>query len=398
MTANSSAGEAPAAVQEADYTLLTAGHVSPCISIYLTSKPVETAPQRLVRLRSMLRAAESHLRGFSMPVEEAESLLASASRAIEAGQTPHPAARGLATFMSKDSVSYRYLREAVAETVVIGNEFFIRPLLPLVPRDDRFFVLELSQKHVQLYEGSASGIKERALQGIPENVHEAFLGHGFEREYQLHTASSHVSGQKGAIFHGPSLDEKDRIAHFLREVERGVAAALKGQQAPLLLAAVNYLIPIYKSVNTYAHLSDDAIVGSPHLFGRNELYAAAWNIVEKDILKREQSAFAVYRQHANTPLTSSNLRQVLAGAQRGLIRFLFVSPSAELWGSISSPGTAHLHSTQEPGDSDLLNLAAILTLRHGGQVFLEAPNQLPEGAEAAAVFRFALGSPLEGAA
>jgi len=392
MTANSSAGEAPATVKEADYTLLTAAHVPPCISIYLASKPVETAQQRLVRLRSMLRAAESRLRSFSMSVDEAEPLLASVSRVIEAGQKPHPASQGLAIFMSKDSVSYRYLRESVAESVVVGNEFFVRPLLPLVPREDRFFVLELSQKHVRLYEGSASGMSERALEGIPENVREDFKGHGFEREYQLHTASSRASGQKGAVFHGPSLDEKDRVAHFLRDVERGVATALKGQQAPLILAAVEYLIPIYKNVNTYAHLSDDAIIGSPHLFGPSELYTAAWKIVEKDILKQEQGAFAVYQEHANTPLTSSNLRQILAEAQRGLIRFLFVSPSVERWGSITSPETVHLHSTPEPGDSDLLNWAAILTLRHGGQVFVAAPNQLPEGAEAAAVFRFALGS------
>jgi hypothetical protein len=392
MTANSSAGEAPATVKEADYLLLTAAHVPPCISIYLMSNPVETAQQRFVRLRSMLRAAESRLRNFSMSVDEAESLLASVARVIEAGQKPHPAAQGLAIFMSKDSVSYRYLRETVAESVVVGNEFFVRPLLPLVPRDDRFFLLELSQKQVRLYEGSASGISERALEGVPENVREDFKGHGFEREYQLHTASSRSSGQKGAVFHGPSLDEKDRIAHFLRDVERGVATALKGQQAPLILAAVEYLVPIYKSVNTYAHLSDEAIIGSPHLLGPNELYTAAWRIVEKDILKHEQGAFAVYQEHANTPLTSSNLRQILSEAQRGLIRFLFVSPSAERWGSMTSPETVHLHSTQEPGDSDLLNLAATLTLHHGGQVFVGAPNQLPEGAEAAAVFRFALGS------
>jgi len=392
MTANSSAGQAPAAVRAADYTLLTTAHVPPCISIYLTSKPIETAQQRLVRLRSMLRAAESRLCDFSMPVDEAELLLASVSRAMEEAPTPHPTAQGLAMFMSKDSVSYRYLREPVAERVVVGNEFFVRPLLPLLPRDDRFFVLALSQKQVQLYEGSASGIKERALEGIPENVREDFKGHGFEREYQLHTASSRASGQKGAVFHGPSLDEKDRIAHFLRDVERGVAAALKGQQAPLILAAVDYLIPMYKTVNTYAHLSEDAIIGSPHLFGPSELYAAAWKIGEKNISQQEQGAFAVYQEHANTPLTSSNLRQILAEAQRGLIRFLFLSSSAERWGSATSPEIVHLHRTQEPGDSDLLNLAATLTLRHGGQVFVRAPKQLPEGAEAAAVFRFALGS------
>jgi hypothetical protein len=393
MTTDRSAGR----VRIADYGLLAAEHRSPCISIYLESGRAETAEQRLLRPQSMLQAAESRLHDFSMSLSEAKSLLSFALRPIAARPVPRPAPRGLGLFLSKDSTSYNYLREAVEDRVMVGHEFFVRPLLSLVPRDDRFFVLTLSQKHVKLYEGSTGGIEERALKGTPENVREDFKGHSFEREYQLHTASAHIPGQKGAIFHGPSLDQKDRIEHFLRDIDRGVAGALKGQRAPLILAAVDYLIPMYRDVTTYAHLADDAIVGSPDLLSPSELYSAVWQILEKNILKHGQSAFAVYMEHRNTPLTSSNLKDILGAAQLGLIRFLFLSASAERWGVIS-PETVHVHSSREPGDSDLLNSAAILTLRHGGQVFEEAPNHLPDGAEAAAVFRFALRSPLEGAA
>jgi len=396
MVADKSAGEARIAVRQADYSLLAADHPAPCISIYLRIAAAETVQQRLLRLENLLRAAETRLHDFSMSWDQAESLLGLAWRAIAGGETHRPAAQGLVMFLSKDSVSYCDLRGPLEDRVVVGREFFVRPLLSLVPHDDRFFVLSLSQKHVKLYEGSASGIKERALQGIPENVREDFEGHGFEREYQLHTASSHRWGQKGAVFHGPSLDEKDKIRHFLRDIDRGVAGALQGQQAPLIVAAVEYLIPIHRSVNTYAHLADDALIGSPDLWSPSELYSAAWKIVEKSIAKQEQSAFALYQEQINTPLTSSNLREITTAAQRGLIRFLFLSASAQRWGLIISPETVHVHNTEEPGDSDLLNLAAILTLRHGGQVFEEAPNRLPEGAEAAAVFRFAL--PAQGVA
>jgi hypothetical protein len=56
-----------------------------------------------------------------------------------------------------------------------------------------------------------------------------------------------------------------------------------------------------------------------------------------------------------------------------------------------------VHAKQEPGDGDLLNLAAILTLRHGGRVYLVPPEQLREGVDLAAVFRFGLGSHVAGA-
>jgi Bacterial archaeo-eukaryotic release factor family 3 len=390
MITETSAADVRFAAKETDYTALAAEHVAPCISIYLGSVGAERAAKRWLRLRNILRAAESRLQDFSISLKEAESLLRAAVRAMEGGPRPHSHVQGLAFFTSKDFFSYSSLHESVADRIVVGSEFLVTPLLPLVPRDDRFFVLTLSQKQVKLYEGFASGMRERTLQDIPENVREDFGEHGFERQYQLHTASSHASGQKGAFFHGPSLDEKGRAEHFLRGIARGVASSLKGQQAPLILAAVEYLIPLYRSVNTYAHLADETITGSPSLLSFDELYSAAWKIVENNISKQQQCAFSVYWEHINTPLTSSNLREILAAAQRGLIRFLFVSGSAERWGTIVSPETVHVHTTEERGDHDLLNVAAILTLRHGGQVFVAAPEQLQEGIEAAAVFRFAL--------
>jgi hypothetical protein len=372
--------------------------MAPCVSIYLSIVAVETAHQRLLRVQDLIRKAEGQLGDFSTSADQVESWLAVAWRAIEKNRPLQPAAQGLAIFMSSDFLSYSYLRGAVVDRVMIAKEFSIRGLLPVMPQNHHFFVLSLSQKRVRLYEGSAGGMRERVLRKIPKDVRDDFLGHSFQREYQLHTASSRASAQKGAIFHGPSLDEKDRVAHFLGRVERGVAVALKGQQAPLILAGVDYLVSIYRNVNTYAHLADDAIGGSPDQLPLNELFAAAWKIVGQDLLKHQQSAFAVYREHANTPLTASNLGEILSAAQGGRIRFLFVAPSDERWGSFISPTTVHVHEKREAGDTELLNLAAVLTIRNGGQVFVATPGQLGEGADATAVFRFALASSVAGAA
>lgn len=388
------AGELRSTIKAMDFTALAGEHSAPCISIYANYATLGTgasaAKQQWLQIRNLLRTAEAGLSEFSMPLDQAESLLSGAWHALQEEEPFHVAAHALALFVSQDSFSYCHLSEPVNEQVIVGREFFIRPLLALVPRDDRFFVLTLSQNHVKLYEGSASGMRERPLPRAPENLREDLEAHAFERQYQLHTASPAASGQKGAVFHGPSLDEKEKITHYLRDVDRGVALARNGQQAPLILAAVDYLIPIYRSVSTCAHLADEAIVGNPDQISPSELFSEAWKIVERHISKHEESAFAVYREHANTPLTSSNLREVLGAADRGLVRFLFVSPSGEQWGSIAAPEKVHVHSTREPGDAELLNLAAILAIRHGGQVFVASPEQLSEGAKAAAVFRFPL--------
>ena len=382
-----------AGAKEVDYAALAAEHEPPCISIYLSNAAdAESRKQKAMRIRNLLEGAAPVLKKFSVTVEEAEALATANWQAVEESRPSQGETPGLALFVSKGFFGHSHLPAPVADRVAVGREFFVRPLLPLIPHDDRFYILALSQKHVKLFEGSRRGIHERMLQATPESLHEDFEGRSFEHRYQMHTASSRESLQKGAVFHGASITNKDRIIHFFRDIDKGVMDALKGQQAPLILAAVDYLVPIYKSANTYPHLLDQAIVGSPDLLTSNELYAAGWKIVEEELAKAADGAFAVFNQHANTPLTSSNLRETLAAAQRGLVRFLFIPSVDERWGSLAPPDAVHLHGAQEPGDSELLNLAAILTLRFGGHVYVVPQSQLREGADIAAVFRYALGS------
>ncbi len=197
-----------------------------------------------------------------------------------------------------------------------------------------------------------------------------------------------MSNQKGAIFHGPSVTNKDRLIHFFRDVDLGVVSTLKNQEAPLIVAAVEYLFPIYKEANTYPHLLEDMIPGNPDLLTPDALHAASWKIVQSRASEAEARAFEVYEEHINTPLTSSNLRKVIAAAASGRVRFLFVPSTGEQWGLFQPPETVHIHEKNEPGDDELLNLAAILTLRHGGRVHVVPANGLHQGAEVAAVFRF----------
>jgi hypothetical protein len=70
------------------------------------------------------------------------------------------------------------------------------------------------------------------------------------------------------------------------------------------------------------------------------------------------------------------------GAERATERWLRVR------NMLRAAESVHVQRTEERGDRDLLNVAAILALRHGGQVFVAAPEQLREGVVAAAVFRF----------
>jgi Bacterial archaeo-eukaryotic release factor family 3 len=389
MTTAARLEEERARIEGPDYKALTKVREGPCISVYTNrSSDAEQAKNGLRRIKDALRGAAANFRNASMTVDDAERMLESNWKQIEQAESGRAGMQGVVIFLSGDFFACYGLPAPVAERVVVGNEFLVRPLLASWPTNDRFFVLALSQKRVKLFEGSRCSMDERHLRDAPENLHEDLAGLSFERNYEMHTAASPVSNQKGAFFHGPSVSNKDRLIHFFRDVDRGVARTLKNQEAPLIVAAVEYLFPIYKEANTYPHLLEDTIAGNPDLLTPDALHAASWKIVESRAAGAEARAFDVYKEHINTPLSSSNLRKVIAAAAGGRVRFLFVPSTGEQWGLFQAPETVHIHKKKEPGDDELLNLAAVLTLRHGGEVYVVRADELREGAEVASAFRF----------
>ncbi len=80
----------------------------------------------------------------------------------------------------------------------------------------------------------------------------------------------------------------------------------------------------------------------------------------------------------------------------GRVESLFVAVGHQQWGTFD-PDThrAYLHPSAEPGDEDLLDLAVVQTLLHGGNVYMVNLEEMPDDpmhGPLAAVFRYRVGS------
>lgn len=73
-------------------------------------------------------------------------------------------------------------------------------------------------------------------------------------------------GTGSANFHGHApgqLDEKQNLSIYFQEVDRTLfSEVLHDKNVPLVLAGVEYLIPIYKDVSKYNFIADGAITGN----------------------------------------------------------------------------------------------------------------------------------------
>ncbi len=374
---------------------LTAHQPGPCVSLYMpTHVAGEQQQQDGVRLKNLLRDAEERLSdGWLRPVEARELL--QPLRDLPRDRTFWNArGDGLALFLNRDRLLRFRLPQTFDEWVMVSQRFHVKPLLPLVSRNERCFLLALSQNQVRLYAVTSAGIEPVEVKGLPMSLDSALNNDGADRGSQAHSAerAGVLPGKQGSVFHGqggvPDA-HKDDLIQFFRRVDATLQPILRDEQTPLVLAGVAYLLPIYRQVNSYAHLAKEELTGNCEYLTDRELHQRAWSLMQPEFSRSQNDAAARFRSLAGTGKTSDDVNFVLPAACEGRIESLFLDVGAHVWGKYHhGSGTMEVHAGCSPGDDDLLDAAAVETLDHGGTIFPVAANDLPAQSPVAAIFRY----------
>ncbi|HEY9904411.1 MAG TPA: hypothetical protein V6D43_18575 [Candidatus Sericytochromatia bacterium] len=305
---------------------------------------------------------------------------------------------GLAVFLTSGVFRYYRLPLSFQELVVVTDRFHLKPLLPLlITGDEQYYVLALSQKDVKFFSCKRDKIREIELKDVPKSLDEA-LGYDEtakdgQRRMSTPKGGTNNSFQQAGSFHGQGSPDRDKhqdgILQFFHAVDDGLHKYLRGRRAPLVLAGVEYLFPIYREANTYQHLVEEGITGNPENAKPEELQAQAWEIVEPLFLQEQQAAIERYKDLTGTGLTSTDIKEVVPAAYFSRVEQLFVAVGVQQWGIFNPDSNiVDLHSDAELGDEDLLDAAAIQTVLHGGTVYAVEPEKVPDEALLAAVFRY----------
>ena len=183
-------------------------------------------------------------------------------------------------------------------------------------------------------------------------------------------------------------DKPEYLAHFFRQIDRGVNEVLRGSSAPLVLAAVDYELAQYRSLNTYPHLAQEDVQGAPNSLKSGEMHARALDALGRCYGKKVDGVLAEY-DHKVGGGASNRLKDVVTAAHEGRVLSLLVSDSAQSAGEFNElTHSAKGHRNGAPEDEDLINDAVVETVLHAGQVFAAPNDKLPNGSPVAAVFRY----------
>lgn len=365
----------------------------PCVSIYLpTHRASVENPQDRLRFKNLLKEAEGRLEALRLRPSEARDLLAQAHQMLEDDPFWRQLGDGLALFVAPEVFRFYRLPRRFSELVVVTDRFHLKPLLPLLTEDGGFYVLALSQNEVRLLQGSRDSIGEVYLKDIPKNLAEALKYDVFEKQIQVHPRAAGGPRGRPAIFHGHgggAEETKEQILQYFRQIERGLQEILKEKRSPLVPAGVDYLLSLYREVNTYPHLMEKGVAGNPERLRPDELHAKAWEIVQPRFQEAQRQAADRYHKLRGTGKTANYLEAVVPAAHHGRIEVLFVALGVQLWGLFDpAEDKVYVNPKALPGDEDLLDLAAIQTLLHGGTVYAVEIEQMPEDAPVASILRY----------
>lgn len=388
--------------------LRTAG--GPCVSIFLpTFRAGGERQQNPIRLKNVVRdVAERLEKDWGMRGPDADKLLEPVKQLVDDNAFWLHQGDGLALFLSSDVFKSFRLPVKVNELAVVEKRFHLKPLLPLLSGDGdgHFYILSLSRKNIRLLSASRFHVEEIDLdsRGVPTSFAEA-LGDLKQVQMQASTSSKtphrfSMGPRGGPMFSAHATGEPNLDAELRNYFERFDDALGKidvDRKAPVVLAGVEYLLPIYRdAATTFQNICEDALRGNMEGEKAEDLHAAAWEIVEPHFLQERRKAAERFGDLTASGRSSTDLKEVLPAAHDGRVDSLFVPRGVRVWGSYEGGEKRRIklqnggqgEDGPRSGNEDLLDLAAVQTYLNGGRVFVVDQQEVPEGKQLAAVFRY----------
>jgi hypothetical protein len=367
------------------------------VSVYV---PLERAypasEQNERRVGLALDHAEERLRRSSMELDATHEFVAAAREWVACVVDRPVPPLGVAMLVETGHVHTYELPFACVESVDVGRQFHLSPLVRLLSWPAEFLLLALSSHAVRLFHCSPITMTPVDLPPkTPRSLEEFLQNVGLGPTVRFQTAAGVKANSDQVIVHGGTsmkdvLHEKRH--EFVQSVAKHVSALTTHESIPLVLAAVSELHAMFRSAYPGDNLIEPGVHGSPDGIEQAELWRRATCLIDpedcgtvKQLLDRLESAI-------DSPKSSLDAAHIVRAAAAGQVDSLFAASEERLWGCWDGRASvATLTGEQLPGgDSiDLIDQALAETLRHGGNVCVVPRSYIPDDAKLAAVLRWA---------
>ena len=362
----------------------------PAVSIYL---PTHVAGREIrqdpIRLRNLIAQVDERLAKNWRSTERA-ALLAPAQALVDDEFFWRQQEEGLAIFLASDFSRVHKLPAAVPEQVIVGDHFHILPLLSMLD-GGQFWLLAVSAARTRFYQGTQHTFAAVAGFDLPQGVGEV----RGETEYQETHHAAPQRRRSGGFDKAQSFGEdpeevrKTELIRLLQRIAAAVEPCIRRSPAPVVLAAHPEIRGHFREIAGWKEIVPDGVSENPDALAEAELHRHARACVEPILAAARTAALERFNSLLGTGKAATAIEDIIGAARDGRIDTLFVGHDAHIWGRIDeSGGQMAMHETAAEDDVDLLDHAALLTLRHAGRVMPVERAALPAPGLAAALLRY----------
>lgn len=288
-------------------------------------------------------------------------------------------ANSLAIFVTPDSLRSYRLPNHLTETVQVSDRFHLKPLLRAVSMPQHAFILALAENELRVIEllGDQPA-QELRVPGLPKDAASV-------------AGTANVNSRSYSGRQGGGEGQKHHLRQYCRQIDAGLRAVLTGRHEPLILAATDPLLSMYRSVNTYAHLAERAIETSPVRIPAHELGAQARTVVD-EINAQSVAEFAtLYAARENEGRATTQVARAARAATFGAVDTLLVDMDSVMPGLVDEEtGEVTFDDDASAVSYGIIDEIAGRVIAHGGKVIAVRRADIPQEADLAAVLRYAI--------
>ncbi len=350
-----------------------------------------------VRLKNLASEARDRLVSGGLQRPEAEAFVAPATALVDDHEFWQHQDQGLAVFLGGADARHFKVPVPLAERVVVGPGFHVKPLLPVLAADGAFLLLTITADKVRLFDASRFSLTETAATDLPRGIGEDSPEPDYENPVQAspvarpHTGVINIGN---AQVYGGSPEEwrKGRLVEFVRKVAAAMKHRFAANPVPVVVAADAEIGGHFQKFSSLGSLLAGVIEVNPEAIEVEQLHEAAYAVMRPRL--EEGRRDAVERLEAlrgsGDGRAVTGVENVVKAAYGGRVEALLLVEGDSAWGTFDEAADQVLTGDGfAAAGQDLLDAAAVQTLQHAGAVYLLSGDDIPpDVASVAAVLRY----------
>jgi release factor family 11 len=347
------------------------------VSLYVRTRPEGSGDAERIELKNLAGAATGQLRDGDADRKAVASVEEQLADLADDDEFWRFQARSLAVFVTPEALTTFRLPNQLSRSVEVSDRFHVKPLLRSMTFTQAAFVLELAKGSVRLLEIVPElRPAEVAVPDMPTDVASAVGKSSIADRAPIRR----LQGSEG---------QKVRMRQFARQVDQALRPILAGYDVPLILAAVEPMASIFRSVCSYPHVAPTSV--SPGA-GDTELIAAARGVLDEVHAGQLREAWARFDQRTSRGRTATDIADIARFATAGAVDTLFVDIDATISGLVDEQGAVEFRDTGDATDYGVLDEISRRVWLTDGRIFAVRREDVPGGTSTAAILRFAPGT------